>query len=109
MKDFVDDVNISDQPLPELTSISTRMKNVLRSEPPEGLVQFVFTGLFICHYRYLAELLEEDNLLGETGFWSSVKTVIVDYQKRFPELKDDLNCSTCCSRNLLNCVSTVTA
>lgn len=88
MKDFVDDVNISDQPLPELTSISTRMKTVLRSEPPEGLVQFVFTGLFICHYRYLAELLEEDDLLGETAFWSAVKTVIVDYQKRFPELQE---------------------
>ena len=41
IKDFVDDVNISDQPLPELASLEEDLKEVLRSEPPEGLVQFI--------------------------------------------------------------------
>jgi siderophore synthetase component len=38
IKDFVDDVNISDQPFEELSGLTEELKNVLRSEPPEGLV-----------------------------------------------------------------------
>lgn len=59
MKDFVDDVNISDQPLPELLNLSADLKEVLLTEPPEGLCQFIFAGLFICHHRYLSDLLDQ--------------------------------------------------
>ncbi|MDQ7860079.1 IucA/IucC family protein [Peribacillus frigoritolerans] len=36
IKDFVDDVNVSDQPLPELSSLPDDLRKVLRSETPEG-------------------------------------------------------------------------
>ncbi|MGM7719972.1 IucA/IucC family protein [Metabacillus sp. Hm71] len=88
MKDFVDDVNISDQPLQELSVLSKDLKSVLRSEPPEGLTQFIFTGLFICHFRYLSSLLEEKEAFSEHRFWEIVRDEIISYQQRFPHLKE---------------------
>ncbi|MED3688549.1 IucA/IucC family siderophore biosynthesis protein [Peribacillus butanolivorans] len=88
IKDFVDDVNISDQPLPELSMLPDNLKKVLRSEAPEGLVQFIFTGLFICHFRYLSTLLMRRNLLDENVFWEGVARAILTHQQKFPQLQD---------------------
>ncbi|MDX5485393.1 IucA/IucC family siderophore biosynthesis protein [Bacillus pumilus] len=88
IKDFVDDVNISDQPLPELASLGEDLKEVLRSEPPEGLVQFIFTGLFICNLRYVSNVLDNHQLLDETALWRLLAEEIQQYQKQFPQLKD---------------------
>ncbi|MBN9654115.1 IucA/IucC family siderophore biosynthesis protein [Halobacillus sp. GSS1] len=88
VKDFVDDVNVTDQPFPELAHVTEEMKTVLRTEPPEGLTQFIFTGLFICHLRYLSHILEKHQLLAEEGFWQLLAESIRDYQRRFPELKE---------------------
>ncbi|WP_338786854.1 IucA/IucC family siderophore biosynthesis protein [Metabacillus sp. FJAT-53654] len=88
MKDFVDDVNISDQPFPELSVLSDDLKKVLRSEAPEGLTQFILTGLFICHFRYLSNILEEEERFSEFYFWEIVREEIISYQSRFPQLKD---------------------
>ncbi|MFE4131751.1 IucA/IucC family protein [Peribacillus sp. YIM B13482] len=88
IKDFVDDVNVSDQPLPELRSLPDDLRKVLRSETPEGLVQFIFTGLFICHFRYLSTLLMKRSLLDENAFWEGVAQTIHTHQKKFPMLQD---------------------
>ncbi|MDY0938724.1 MULTISPECIES: IucA/IucC family protein [Priestia] len=88
MKDFVDDVNISDQPFEELQQLSLELKKVLRSEEPEGLTQFILTGLFVCHFRYLAIILEEHESVGEADFWKSVREEILHYQASFPHLKE---------------------
>lgn len=88
IKDFVDDVNVSDQPLPELSSLPDDLRKVLRSETPEGLVQFIFTGLFICHFRYLSTLLMKRSLLDENAFWEGVARTILTHQKKFPMLQD---------------------
>ncbi|OMP68753.1 IucA/IucC family protein [Domibacillus epiphyticus] len=88
MKDFVDDVNISDQPFPELSVLSPELKKVLRSEPPEGLTQFIFTGLFICHFRYLSNILHENERFSEYRFWGIVREEILSYQRRFPHLEE---------------------
>lgn len=88
VKDFVDDVNVSRHPLPELSELPADLKQVLRSEAPEGLCQFIFTGLFICHLRYLSNLLELHHHYPETSFWQKVRTSILDYQRRFPEWKE---------------------
>lgn len=88
IKDFVDDVNISDQPFPELAGLEDDLKAVLRSEPPEGLTQFIFTGLFICHLRYLSKLLVNSSLLKERDFWLLLAEEIYTYQDQFPELQD---------------------
>ncbi|HZG70662.1 MAG TPA: IucA/IucC family siderophore biosynthesis protein [Chondromyces sp.] len=88
MKDFVDDVNISDQQLPELAGLSSELKEVLRSEPPEGLTQFIFTGLFICHFRYLSSILQENEQFSERRFWTIVRQEILEYQQKFPHLEE---------------------
>jgi siderophore synthetase component len=88
MKDFVDDVNISDQPIPELIELPSELKQVLRSEPPQGLTQFILTGLFICHFRYLSDILEKYEGISESNFWWSVRKEILDYQSKFPDLKE---------------------
>lgn len=88
MKDFVDDVNVSDQPFDELRTLSAELKHVLRSEEPEGLTQFILTGLFICHFRYLATIVEEHEGVTEQQFWSSVRNEIIRYQSQYPQLHD---------------------
>lgn len=88
MKDFVDDVNISRHPLPELESLPDTLRAVLLTEPPEGLCQFIFAGLFICHHRYLSDLLETHHHYPEYQFWRQVRQSITRYQQRFPELKE---------------------
>ncbi|QAS54432.1 IucA/IucC family protein [Halobacillus litoralis] len=87
IKDFVDDVNVTDQKFPELDGLTDELKSVLRTEPPEGLTQFIFTGLFICHLRYLSHILENHQLLSEETFWRLLAESIHDYQDRFPQLE----------------------
>jgi siderophore synthetase component len=88
MKDFVDDVNVSEEPLPELQALPEDLKPVLRSESAEGLCQFIFTGLFVCHFRYLADLLESYYQFAEEEFWLLLRESMVAYQSCFPELEE---------------------
>ncbi|MFC0189990.1 IucA/IucC family protein [Fictibacillus aquaticus] len=88
VKDYVDDVNISDQPFPELAGVSDELRKVLRSEPPEGLTQFIFTGLFICHLRYMSNVMVRRGLIEEMAFWSHLVESIEAYQERFSHLEE---------------------
>ncbi|NKE35145.1 IucA/IucC family siderophore biosynthesis protein [Natronococcus sp. JC468] len=88
VKDFVDDVNVSDRPLPELEALPDEVHDVLRKEPPEGLCQFIFSGLFVCVLRYVADVLEVHEEYPEERFWTHAREAILDYQARFPELED---------------------
>jgi siderophore synthetase component len=88
VKDFVDDVNVSDRPLPELDALADEMHDVLRKEPPEGLCQFIFSGLFVCVFRYVADVLVEHEGYSEERFWTHARETILDYQSQFPELEE---------------------
>lgn len=88
VKDFVDDVNVSDQPLPELEALPDALHDVLRKEPPEGLCQFIFSGLFIGVFRYVADILETHHGYDEERFWQQAREVFLQYQSRFPELEE---------------------
>ncbi len=88
LKDFVDDVNVSDQPLSELAALPDEMHDVLRKEPPEGLCQFIFCGLYVCVLRYVADILEEHEDYPEEAFWTHARDAILDYQAQFPELEE---------------------
>ncbi|GAA0657831.1 IucA/IucC family siderophore biosynthesis protein [Kitasatospora atroaurantiaca] len=88
VKDFVDDVNISDQDLPELAGLPAEVGEVLLREPPEFLCQFLHSGLFIGVYRFLAPLFEEQLGVGEAEFWALLRERIMAHQRRFPELTD---------------------
>ncbi|MEM4780938.1 MAG: IucA/IucC family siderophore biosynthesis protein, partial [Halalkalicoccus sp.] len=88
LKDFVDDVNVSEHPLPEIEALPTELRDVLRTEPPEGLSQFVFAGLFVGVLRYVAEIAEEHHDSPEERFYRGVRETILAYQSRFPELQE---------------------
>ncbi len=89
VKDFVDDVNVSDQPLPELrAALRPEEAQVLLAEPPEWLCQFLWASLFVGHFRYLADLVEEHLGVDERRFWSLVRSAILGYQDGYPELAD---------------------
>ncbi|MET8680546.1 IucA/IucC family siderophore biosynthesis protein [Streptomyces sp. NPDC004647] len=87
IKDFVDDVNISAEPLPEHDTMPEDVRAVLLTEPPAFLTQFIHSGLFVGVFRYLAPLYEEHLGVAETEFWSLVRAEILRHQARFPELK----------------------
>ena len=88
VKDFVDDVNVSDQPLSELEALPEEMHEVLRKEPPEGLCQFIFCGLFVCVLRYVVDVLEAHEDYPEERFWTHAREAILAYQAEFPELEE---------------------
>ncbi|MFI1520134.1 IucA/IucC family protein [Kitasatospora cineracea] len=88
VKDFVDDVNLSDRPLPELAGLPSEIADVLNREDPDYLCQFLHSGLFIGVHRYLAPLLEDQLDLPEAEFWELLRAEIRDCQRRFPELAD---------------------
>lgn len=88
VKDFVDDVNISGTRLPELADLPAEVDAALLREPPEFLRQFIQSGLFVGHFRYLAPLVEEQLGVPEADFWAMVRDEVLAYQKRFPELAE---------------------
>ncbi|MER5357966.1 IucA/IucC family siderophore biosynthesis protein [Streptomyces sp. NPDC002785] len=88
IKDFVDDVNISAQPLPEHESMPEGVRRILLTEEPSFLTQFIHSGLFIGVFRFLSPLCEEQLGVPEADFWSLVRAEILRYHARFPELKE---------------------
>ncbi|QKW09603.1 IucA/IucC family siderophore biosynthesis protein [Streptomyces sp. NA04227] len=88
VKDFVDDVNVSAEPVPEQAAMPEEVRRILLTEPPAFLTQFIHSGLFVGVFRYLAPLCEAQLDVPEAEFWQLVRAEIVRYQERFPELKE---------------------
>ena len=88
IKDFVDDVNVSAQPLPEHASMPDEVRRILLTEDPGFLTQFIHSGLFVGVFRYLAPLCEEQLAVPEEQFYALVRAEILRHQARFPELKE---------------------
>jgi siderophore synthetase component len=88
IKDFVDDVNISAKPLPELASLPPEVAGVLLREPPDYLCQFLHSGLFVGHFRYLATVAEQQLQVPGELFWQMVRDQILAYHAEFPSLAD---------------------
>lgn len=88
IKDFVDDANLSIDSLPEHATLPESLYDLLDALEPLALIQWIQSGLFVCVFRYLTEILVDDQLLDETDFWTRVVRTIRDYQNRFPEMRD---------------------
>ena len=59
LKDFIDDVNLVDEDFPELASLPIEGQILLR-HPAYELSHFIFTGLFMVHYRYICNVFLQD-------------------------------------------------
>ncbi|MFC7059204.1 IucA/IucC family C-terminal-domain containing protein [Halovenus salina] len=95
VKDFVDEVAITDRDLPELAAVfpyslrdDDRYKHhILQQAPPESFCHRIVGTLFVGVFRYLADLLARHHDYPEERFWGQIRTAIDNYQARFPDLK----------------------
>ncbi|MFB2537731.1 MULTISPECIES: IucA/IucC family protein [unclassified Acinetobacter] len=87
LKDFVDDINVVDvvfaeqQPKPAAADI-------LLSHAPQDLSHFIFTGLFVVHYRYIFDVLHRHYDISEYEFWQTLADVIDEFHAHHPELNE---------------------
>jgi siderophore synthetase component len=91
VKDFVDDVAICSEPLPELIDMDPQVRAALSDVTlePKTLIKYLQNGLLVCVYRYLAEIGADSLGLSEASFWSLARRELEGYQRRFAgELSD---------------------
>ncbi|WP_342593905.1 GNAT family N-acetyltransferase [Salinicola lusitanus] len=84
LKDIGEETGIFDngQSLPEAA-------RRIAVEVPEHLkILSIFTDLFDCFFRFLAEILVASNQLEEDDFWRLVAACVIDYQRRHPQFAD---------------------
>lgn len=87
IKDFIDDVNLSDRDLPETADLPPPLRDVLLKVSDHQLTQFIHTGLFVVLYRYLSDILATHAHYAEADFWQQVHETILAYQKKYPDLQ----------------------
>ena len=88
LKDFIDDVNLVDEDFPELASLPIEGQILLR-HPAHELSHFIFTGLFMVHYRYICNVFLQDYPEhSEVEFWQTISLVIDTFHQAHPELAE---------------------
>jgi siderophore synthetase component len=86
VKDFVDDAMISSDPLPELDGLPAEVRAALGDGIEATLLaQWIQSGLLVCVYRYLAEILEQRMGYPERAFWTAAERAVAAYQARFED------------------------
>jgi siderophore synthetase component len=89
VKDFVDDMMVSSDPLPELADMPGDVRAALGDGVEAAiLVQWIQGGLLVCVHRYLAEIFDDRLGYAESSFWAAGERAVARYQARFPELED---------------------
>ena len=88
LKDFIDDVNLVDEDFPELASLPIEGQILLR-HPAHELSHFIFTGMFMVHYRYICNVFLQDYPEhSEVEFWQTISSVIDAFHQAHPELAE---------------------
>lgn len=88
LKDFIDDVNLVDEDFPELASLPIEGQILLR-HPAHELSHFIFTGLFMVHYRYICNVFLQDYPEhSEVEFWQTISSVVDAFHQAHPELAE---------------------
>ncbi|MDN5853066.1 MAG: IucA/IucC family siderophore biosynthesis protein [Actinomycetia bacterium] len=84
VKDFVDDLAVCSDPLPEHSGLTAPVRAALSDVTlePGTLIKYLQNGLLICVYRYLAEIMESEFGLAEKDFWASARATLRRYQDR---------------------------
>ena len=88
LKDFIDDINLVDEDFSELASLPIEGQILLR-HPAHELSHFIFTGLFMVHYRYICNVFLQDYPEhSEVEFWQTISSVIDAFHQAHPELAE---------------------
>lgn len=91
VKDFVDDLAISSEPLPEHANLPAEVRSALADVTlnPKNLTTYLHSGLLICVYRYLDEIITDRFGIPEGTFWATARATLHTYQHQFAtELSD---------------------
>ncbi|MFW1837545.1 IucA/IucC family protein [Acinetobacter gyllenbergii] len=88
LKDFIDDINLVDEDFPELAQLPSEGDLLLRHDAAD-LSHFIFTGLFMVHYRYICNVFLQDYPeYSEQDFWQTISNTIVAFNQEHPELAE---------------------
>ncbi|AWD71606.1 acinetoferrin biosynthesis protein AcbC [Acinetobacter schindleri] len=88
LKDFIDDINLVDEDFPELAQLPSEADLLFRHEATD-LSHFIFTGLFMVHYRYICNVFLQDYPeYSELDFWQTISNTIVEFNQKHPELAE---------------------
>lgn len=88
VKDLVDDVNVSVEPVPERGLEPDSHDRVLPRKPWHVLRQYLVDALLVGVFRPLADLLAEHHGIAPDRFWGRVRGEIEAYRARFPDVAD---------------------
>jgi siderophore synthetase component len=88
VKDLVDDVNVSSDPVPERGLEPDSHQRVLPRKPWHVLRQYLVDALLLGVFGPLADLMEDDGLLAPDAFWRLVRAGVTSYRDANPALAD---------------------
>lgn len=87
LKDFVDDINLVDDTFFEQEP-KPKEVGILLKHSPKDLSHFIFTGLFVVHYRYIFDVLHQYYNISEFEFWNELSKIIDEFHHQHPELNE---------------------
>ncbi|QJD58250.1 IucA/IucC family siderophore biosynthesis protein [Pseudomonas sp. gcc21] len=87
LKDFVDDVCLVEEAFPELQTLPPEA-SVLNRLPAAELAHFVFSGLFVVHYRFICAIFTTDFGKDEVAFWQLLADVVDEFHRAHPQLQE---------------------
>lgn len=88
VKDLVDDVNVSTEPVPERGLEPDSHHRVLPRKPWHVLRQYLVDALLLGVFGPMADLLEDHALLAPDRFWSIVRAEVEAYRDAHPGLAE---------------------
>ncbi|MEH1015723.1 IucA/IucC family protein [Micromonospora sp. CPCC 206060] len=88
VKDFVDDLKLLHDDLPEYAGLPDQARAVLIRCDDDELRGSVVKSLLFGHFRHLAPLAAEQLDVPEEQFWALVREQVLGYRSRFPEPAD---------------------
>ncbi|GAB2640956.1 IucA/IucC family protein [Kribbella swartbergensis] len=91
IKDLVDDINVSTDPVVARGIEPDSHARVLPRKPWHVLRQYLVDALLLGVLNPLADLLEDTDLLGPDVFWGLVRGEVDLYTRTFPEYADRLS------------------
>lgn len=85
LKDLQGDVDLVDQPFPELDSLPDDIRAVLTKKPPEVIVHDIQTAHFVTVLRFVSNGLAEAGLLKEQVFYGILGDRLKHYMTEYPQ------------------------
>ncbi|KGJ71830.1 hypothetical protein GY21_19510 [Cryobacterium roopkundense] len=84
MKDIAEEIVVMGERMP----LPPDVDRIRAAVPAEEQVLAIFTDVFDCFFRFLADALAEDGLFPEEEFWSLVADTVTRYQHAAPHLAE---------------------